>query len=54
MHPSTIEIGSIFKKERKGGKKGLTGNKDQTGNCTKVAAKARSWGRCEQSLAFQG
>jgi hypothetical protein len=47
MHPSTTEIGSIFKKEKK-----VTGNKDQTGNCTNVAAKPRSWGRCEQRLAF--
>jgi len=50
MHPSTTEIGSIFKKEEKK----VTGNKDQTGNGTKVAAKPRSCGTCEQRLTFQG
>jgi hypothetical protein len=39
-------LGAYLKKKKK-----ITGNKDQTGNCTKVAVKPRSR---EQRLAFQG
>jgi hypothetical protein len=48
MHPSTTEMLEHILKKKK-----VTGNKDQTGNCTKVAAQPRSLGRCEQIMAFQ-